>query len=89
MNDYETISIVPALHRNVINFMGMDTRDQYLCNKKIKNLFVALDKRNFLYTWNILTGKLIHKQKVDGIDLSGYEIYSYEDLDVTYRREWF
>lgn len=52
-------------------------------------MFVALDKRNYLYTWNILTGKLIHKHRVEGIDLSGYEIYSYEDLDVTYRREWF
>ena len=87
MTDYEMIKIVPALHRNVINFMGMDVRSKYICSKKIKNFFVALDNKNVLTTWNILTGKVVHKNTAD-VDLTGYEMYQYEDIDVTYKREW-
>lgn len=46
MVDYDKIQIVPTLHRNVINFMGMLTRDQYICTKRIKDKFIALDRRN-------------------------------------------
>lgn len=58
MKDYDTIQIVPSLHRNTINFMGMLDRDMYIACKKIKDKFIALDKRNFLTTWSIVTGKI-------------------------------
>ena len=54
--------------------MGMDIRSNYLCNSKIKNFFIALDKRNNLYTWNMLTGKLVMKNKIKQ-NFDGWEIY--------------
>lgn len=58
MSDYDSIQIVPSLHRNVINFMGMLDRSQYIATKKMKDKFIALDKRNILTTWSSITGKL-------------------------------
>ena len=79
MSDYDSIQIVPSLHRNVINFMGMLNRDQYIATKKMKDKFIALDKRNVLTTWNSVTGKLEQVHKLKDVDLSSYEIYDYED----------
>ena len=78
MQDYDMIQIVPSLHRNVINFMGMLDRSQYLATKKLKDKFIALDKRNVLTTWNSVTGKLEQVHKLKDVDLSTYDIYSYE-----------
>jgi len=79
MSDFQRIEIVPCLHRNVINFMGMFERSMYIATKKIKNKFIALDKRNTLTTWNIATGKQESQHKLVDLDLSSYEIYAYED----------
>ena len=76
--DYDGIQIVPSLHRNVINFMGMMKRDQYIACKRIKDKFIALDKRNILITWSVTTGKLIKVHKLKDIDLSTYNIFQYE-----------
>jgi hypothetical protein len=90
MLDYETINIVPALHRNVINFIGMDKRENYVACKKLKDKFIALDKSNRLTTWGLLTGKFISQHKLNAnVDFSDYSIYCYEDIDVTYKREWY
>jgi hypothetical protein len=58
MSNYDKITIVPALHRNVINFIGMEKRENYLCCKKIMDKFIALDKKNRVTMWNVLNGKL-------------------------------
>ena len=88
MVDYDKIQIVPTLHRNVVSFMGMLTRDQYICTKRIKDKFIALDRRNTLTTWNIITGKLEGQFQVK-IDLSTYEIYQYEPYDICYKMDWY
>jgi hypothetical protein len=31
----------------------------------------------------------MYRNKVEGFDFTNYEIYSYEDIDVTYKREWY
>lgn len=58
MKSFDTINIVPALHRNVINFIGMGKRDEYLVCKKIKSKFIALDKKSRITIWNAISGKL-------------------------------
>jgi hypothetical protein len=88
MSDYSVINIVPALHRNVINFMGMDNRENYIATKKIKDKFMALDKNSVITTWNLLNGKLEAQHKLD-FDFSEYDIYSYDGWDITYKREWY
>jgi hypothetical protein len=47
------------LHRNTIAFVGMSNREEYLVTKVIKDRFIALDKRNQLTSWDIVTGKII------------------------------
>lgn len=69
--------------------MGMLDRDCYIATKKIKDKFIALDKFNNLTTWNAVTGKLEGVHHLEGLDLSGYEIYSYESIDITYKTDWY
>jgi len=45
----------------------------------MKDKFIALDKRNILTTWNAVTGKLENVHKLKDVDLSQYDIFSYED----------
>lgn len=68
--DFQTIQIVPSLHRNVINFMGMLDRNMYIATKRLKDKFIALDKNNNLTTWNCATGKLESVNHVESLDLS-------------------
>jgi hypothetical protein len=88
MVNYEKIQIVPTLHRNVLNFMGMLNRESYVATKKIKDRFIALNKKNELSTWNIMTGKLESTHKLTNFDISDYEIYSYEAQDISYKMNW-
>jgi hypothetical protein len=46
-----------VLHRNTIAFVGMGNREDYLATKVIKDKFIALNKKNDLSVWNIVTGK--------------------------------
>lgn len=50
---------------------------------------MALDKRNIITTWSVLTGKLEAQHQLEGLDLSSFDIYCYEDIDITYKREWY
>lgn len=43
MHDYEQIKIVPILHRNTINFIGMKLRSEYLAFKRYEDKLIALD----------------------------------------------
>ncbi len=65
MIDYEIIRIIPILHRNVINFMGMQNRNRYLATRKEKDRFITLNTQGYLTSWSILTGKIISHKKID------------------------
>ncbi len=56
--DYEKIQIIPVIHRNVISFMGMLDRSNYIVTKRDNDKFYALDKKNRITTWSIITGKV-------------------------------
>ena len=56
---FDRLTIVPALHRNTIAFIGMAARKDYLATKVIKDKFIALDYKNYLYCWSVTTGKLL------------------------------
>lgn len=56
--------IVPALHRNTMAFIGMSKRNDYLVTKSIKDKFVALDCKNNVFCWSIITGKLLTVNKL-------------------------
>lgn len=44
LRSLDYLTIVPALHRNTIAFIGMSRRETYLATKVIKDKFIALDK---------------------------------------------
>jgi hypothetical protein len=63
-NDVHTIKIVPILHRNKMTFFGMRPREEYVCFRRVKDAFMALDYRQNLTTWNTTTGKMIKQIKL-------------------------
>ena len=93
MKNYESVHIIPPLHRSTISFIGMLPRERYLAVKKDKNKFYALDKNNRISTWNSMTGKLESIKKI-AADFSNYQIFGYNytkdasKIDYTYIREW-
>jgi hypothetical protein len=76
LKSFNSLSIVPALHRNTIAFIGMGVRESYLATKTIKDKFIALDMRNQLFCWSVVTGKLLSVKKLPFLqDYSNYRIF--------------
>lgn len=62
--DYDQIQIIPVIHRNTINFMGMLNRKNYLVTKRDQDKFHVLDKFSRITTWSLITGKLITQKNI-------------------------
>lgn len=58
LESYEKFKIVPLLHRNTINFIGMNRRSDYVSFRRNNDVLIALDKKNRLTSWSILSGKV-------------------------------
>jgi hypothetical protein len=94
MKSFDSLNIVPALHRNTIAFIGMGKRSSYLATKVIKDKFIALDYKNYLFCWSIVTGKLLEVTRLPPYqDFSEYKVYfskkDSNDFDTEYKREWY
>lgn len=63
-SDYDSIKIVPILHRNCINFFGIKHKDLYVCFAKLQDKFITLDYNNVLTTYQMATGKVISSFKL-------------------------
>lgn len=46
LKSFNSISIVPALHRNTLAFIGMGPRETYLATRLLNDKFIALDNTN-------------------------------------------
>ena len=64
--------------------MGMAERAFYLCTRKVKDSFYALDKYGFLNQWCVETGRLLSKKFVETANFEGYQV----DHEL-YDRNWF
>lgn len=64
MTDYESVKIIPVLHRNTLSFFGIQKKSNYLCFAKISDKFIALDFDNVLTTYSCATGKVLKKHKL-------------------------
>jgi hypothetical protein len=84
---------VPALHRNTIAFIGMSKRENYQATKIIKDKFIALDRKNYLFCWSIVTGKLLSVNKLPTRqDYSKFKVFCSakdDQYDCEYKREWY
>lgn len=90
MTDYESVKIVPVLHRNTIAFFGIKKKENYVCFLKNQDKLTALDYDNVLTTYSIATGKILlkHKLKVP-IITSSMRIWASDVGDHTYTKEYF
>lgn len=59
MHSFRKITIVPLIHRNVINFIGMKALKNYYTFLRKYDKFYALEKNNVLTVWSIVTGKIV------------------------------
>jgi hypothetical protein len=69
----EQLEIIPLLHRNTLNFLGMPPRNQVLATKTYCDKFTVLTKAKELITWDVCTGKLLCTREVK-IDVINYDI---------------
>lgn len=65
MTDYESVKIVPVLHRNTISFFGMKRKSKYVSFRKHNDKLTGLDYNNVLSTFSIATGKILRRKKLN------------------------
>lgn len=49
--------MVPVPHRNSINFLGMQPKNNYIIWREVNGIFTALNKDGVIKAWIIGTGK--------------------------------
>ena len=62
IQDYNKIAVIPLPHLNLINFVGMGQKHEYIVWRDKNGFFSALDYRSNLLTWSIFTGKLLYSE---------------------------
>jgi len=89
LKDFDTLELVPVPHRNTINFLGMKRKSSFLIWREMAGVFTALDSKCVLMAWIIGTGKTTKPSvTVGNIELDEFELYSCDEFDETYRRDW-
>ena len=86
LQSYDNIIVIPFPHLNLINFIGMGQKNEYLMWRAKNGFFTALDKRNQLLTWSMLSGKMLYMEDSSQkeSDLDKYEVYQADVADITY-----
>jgi len=90
LKDFNTIQILPFMHRNTINFLGMSGREDYLIWREKGGFFTALNQKDgTIQTWSVASGKLLYSYKecfkpLEG-DLNNYVIYEAPAADEEHR----
>lgn len=64
MTDYESVKIIPVLHRNTIALFGINKMTNYICFYKNGDRLIALDYNNVLTTYSLSTGKVLKRHKL-------------------------
>lgn len=94
MTSLEEVAIMPIPHFNLMSFVGMGSKNQYLITKySTDGFFTALHKNGTLYTWSCVTGHLLWKEDQRGnftkAKLKGYRIYRSDKDDKTYLCDYY
>lgn len=63
-SDFQTIRIVPVLHRNTISTLGMRNWKYYQAIRRFDDQIVALDSTQRLTTYSLMTGKFVKAVKI-------------------------
>lgn len=75
LESFTKILIFPELHMNVIRFMGILDKEEYLAYKVINDRYIALSKEHVLYSWSLISGKLVSTFKLP-------DRYNYDDYEI-------
>ena len=70
------LAIVPVLHRNMNKLMGMAEPEDYMTYKIDRDKMYALTQNGILFTWNIITGKILSQITLENHDYSNYDLAS-------------
>ena len=62
VSNYNTITVLPYPHQNIINVVGMSQKHEYLIWRQKNGFFTALDNQGELSTWSLLSGKLLYQE---------------------------
>ena len=86
LKDFNTIQILPFLHRNTVNFLGMSIREDYLIWREKNGFFTAMTQKDgTIQTWSVANGKPLYqykeKFKLQQGELSNYVIYQAPSAD--------
>jgi len=65
VENFSAIELLPLIHRNSINFVGMNEKSKYLIWREKNGFFTALDDVGELHTWSVLTGAHLFDKKID------------------------
>ena len=80
LKDYDTLTIVPLLHSNVIHLLGIADLESYLTFKRDGDKVYALGIDNFLSTWSVVTGKLLWQEQLkDKVDVDGWKVFARDE----------
>ena len=63
IKDYNTISVIPFPHLNLINCIGMGQKHEYSIWREKNGFFTALDSHGTLNTWALSTGKYLYGEQ--------------------------
>ena len=95
-SNFESIEVIPLIHRNTMSFIGMKERNTYLASRVVDGRFIALSNKGKLYSWDLITGKLIvDSDKAPSFkQYKDYEVYTWTDedeekTDTVYKKEWY
>lgn len=90
MTDFESVKIVPVLHRNTIAFFGIKRKSNYVCFRKHADKLNCLDTDNIITTYSIATGKILKRVKLKKPVISPtHKIWASDSGDSTYMRSYY
>lgn len=68
--------IFPILHRNMNKLMAMSFPSDYMTYKQHHDIMIAMTKLGLLFSWNLITGKILSKKTLEGHNYDNYDMYS-------------
>ena len=98
METFNKIVVIPLPHLNLVNFVGMGNKHDYLIWRESKGYFTALNRKGQLTTWSNFNGKLLYticqNKKDDRVQSSkdallDYDVFRADCNDITYTRNFY
>ncbi|CDW82936.1 wd-40 repeat protein [Stylonychia lemnae] len=81
MKSLSTYVVHPFLHLNDIKFMGVESYGKCLLSQQVGQNFMRLTESNLLVSWNVMTGKLNYKKRVNIFDQEKDRIFKRNSSD--------